>query len=78
MENHKGALDVPVQYDKEPGSLLTVFAAQDAAIADMFREYHLRHAQLRALCVACNLTRPHHPAPPSAASSSNALEKKDR
>ena len=55
---------MPVRYDKEPGSLLTVFAAQDAAIADMFREYHLRHAQLRALCVACNLTRPHHSSRP--------------
>ena len=60
MEEHKGAFEVPVQYDKEPGSLLTIFTASDAAIADMFREYHLHHAQLRALCVACNLTRPHH------------------
>jgi hypothetical protein len=60
MEENKGTIVPPVQYDKEPRTLLTIFTESDAAIANMFREYHLRHAQLRALCVACNLTRPNH------------------
>ena len=60
MEENKGTIVPPVQYDKEPRTLLTIFTESDAAIADRFREYHFHHAQLRALCVACNLTRPNH------------------
>jgi hypothetical protein len=60
MEENKGTIVAPIQYDKEPRTLLTIFTESDAALADRFREYHFHHAQLRALCVACNLTRPNH------------------
>jgi hypothetical protein len=60
MDENKGTIVAPVQYDKEPRTLLTIFTESDAAIASKFREYHLHHAQLRALCVACNLARPNH------------------
>jgi hypothetical protein len=60
MEEHRGVFEVPVRYDKEPRTLLTIFTESDAEIAVLFGQYHRRYAQLRALCVSCNLTRPKH------------------
>jgi hypothetical protein len=61
LEKYKGAFDIPVQYDKEPRTYLTMFRDEDVKIANLFQEYHLHHASLRILCARCNLTRAKHP-----------------
>lgn len=60
LEMYTGTFDIPVQYDKEPLTYLTMFRNEDKMISDLFQEYHLQHASLRILCVKCNLTRANH------------------
>ena len=48
---------VPTTYDKVPVTFERTFIANDAWIGEAFYNYHSNHADLRAVCADCNLTR---------------------
>jgi hypothetical protein len=50
-------ITVPTEYNKKPITFERTFTLKDEWIGNLFYEYHLVNAKLRAVCEKCNLTR---------------------
>lgn len=57
MNLYQDQITVPDEYDKEPGTYMTMFKEKDKHIGSLFYNFHLEHATLRVVCSVCNLNR---------------------